>query len=264
MYELLQELNLHTVCEEANCPNLGTCFSQKTATFLLLGSVCTRSCRFCNIKKGLPSPIDADEPFRIAAAVKQLQLRHVVLTSVTRDDLTNGGAGHFSATVKVIQESVPGITIEVLIPDFGGSEEALDSLLATTPDIIGHNLETVPRLYPLIRPKADFTRSLLLLRWVKEKRPEIKTKSGLMLGMGERHEEVIWVMQELRRVDCDFLTLGQYLSPSPQHYPIVRFITPSEFAHYAALAKALGFKAVASGPLIRSSFNAVSMIEEVR
>ena len=264
MKALLDGLSLHTVCEAAHCPNQGQCFSQETATFLILGDICTRNCRFCAIKKGKPLPLDPDEPQNIALAVSKLELRHVVITSVTRDDLPDGGAQHFAKTVEAVRQINPQATIEVLIPDFTGSVEALEMVVDSSPEIINHNVETVPRLYPEVRPKADYHRSLGLLRAVKSIDKRILTKSGMMLGLGEREDEIVEVMEGLREVDCDALTLGQYLCPSPQHRPVSRYIPPEEFKKYGDIARELGFRSVASGCFVRSSFNALGMYKEVR
>lgn len=250
---LLREVGVRTVCEEARCPNMPKCFSQGSATFILLGPVCTRGCRFCAVESGIPPPPDPGEPGRVARAAEALKLKHVVLTSVTRDDLPDGGASHLAAAVAAVREALPEALVETLIPDFNGSEAALEILLEAEPDIVSHNLETIPRLYPTVRPRADYRRSLLLLARVKEKSPDTTTKSGLMLGLGERHEEVLTVLKDLRSVGCDLLTLGQYLSPSPQHHPVMRYITPTEFESYAHQALEMGFKSVLASPLVRSS-----------
>ncbi|MFC1981269.1 lipoyl synthase [Chloroflexota bacterium] len=263
MEAITDGLSLHTVCEEARCPNRGTCFSQGTATFLIMGNSCTRNCRFCAIKKGKPLPIDPDEPRHVALIVSKLRLKHVVITSVTRDDLPDGGAGYFAKTIRAIRESNPETTIEVLIPDFMGSLEALKIVVDSSPEVINHNVETVPRLYPEVRPKADFHRSLNLVKKVKSLDSKIVTKSGIMLGLGEQDEETIKVMEELRKIYCDILTLGQYLRPSPQHHPVVRYVTENAFEEYKCIADELGFKSVASGCFVRSSFNALSMYQEV-
>ena len=256
---LVGDLQLNTVCQEARCPNLGECFAQGNATFLLLGNICTRNCRFCAIEKGKPSLPDIDEPRRISEAVSRLRLRYVVLTSVTRDDLPDGGAAHFAETVRMIQVANPETRVEVLVPDFGGSARALQVLLEALPSVVAHNIETVPRLYPAIRPKANYRQSLNFLQSIRVYQQSILTKSGLMLGLGETSEEVIEVMSNLREADCDFLTLGQYLRPSPKHHKVARYIHPGEFDQYARIAKQMGFKGVASGPWVRSSFNAVEM-----
>lgn len=264
MKELLKELSLHTICESALCPNQGECFSQKTATFLILGDVCTRHCTFCAVKKGFPTYPDEEEPRHLLEAVKKLGLRQVVVTSVTRDDLGDGGASQFVNTIKTLRESGRGLTIEVLIPDFGGSTQSLKSVVAARPEVINHNVETVPRLYPEVRPEADYCRSLELLFAVKKLDSQIVTKSGVMVGLGETREEVIEVMKDLREADCDLLTIGQYLQPSSWHHPVVRFISPEEFSEYEKIGKDMGFAAVASAPLVRSSFNAAQLYTKAR
>ncbi|MBC8448136.1 MAG: lipoyl synthase [Chloroflexi bacterium] len=253
---LLRGHRLHTVCEEAACPNIGECWGQGTATFLLLGEICTRNCGFCNVKTGRPQPLDEDEPRRVAETVALMELRHAVLTSVTRDDLPDGGASIFARTVQEARRSLPDCTVEVLIPDFGGDRAALRLVMDADPDILNHNLETVPRLYPAVRPLADYERSLHVLRWAKEMNPEGLTKSGLMLGLGERWDELLAVMDDLRSVGCDILTLGQYLQPSRYHLPIARYYTPEEFAQLRAAGEARGFAWVEAGPLVRSSYHA--------
>ncbi len=264
MKSLLDGLSLHTVCEEAHCPNQGDCFSKGTATLLIMGDVCTRHCRFCAVDKGKPLPLDADEPLNAARAVEKLELRHVVITSVTRDDLPDGGAAHFARTVSAVRQINPEVTIEVLIPDFRGSLDSLRDVVESAPQIINHNLETVPRLYPEVRPEADYRRSLNLLGMVKSMSESIATKSGLMLGLGESYEEVVAVMQELREADCDILTLGQYLRPSPKHLAVSEYITPQRFKEYQTVAERMGFKAVASAPFVRSSFNAHGLFSRMR
>ncbi|MFH0913769.1 MAG: lipoyl synthase [Chloroflexota bacterium] len=262
MKELLDGLALHTVCEGAQCPNQGECFARGTATFLILGDTCTRHCRFCAVKKGTPRVLDAEEPHHVAQAAAHLKLGHVVITSVTRDDLPDGGAGHFALTVAAVREILPQAVIEVLTPDFQGSEEALKILLSSSPDIVNHNLETVPRLYPEVRPQADYRRSLEVLWQVKSLDEAMVTKSGLMLGLGEKREEVVEVMRDLRQVGCDLLTLGQYLPPSPQHIPLSRYVTPLEFQELGRIAKEMGFRSVASGPFVRSSFHAAELFRQ--
>ena len=264
MKALFDGLSLHTVCESAECPNQGYCFSKGTATFLILGNICTRNCRFCAIKKGRPSPIDPNEPENVARAVSMLKLKHAIITSVTRDDLPDGGAAHFAKTIDAIRQANPQTIIEVLIPDFQGSSSALKVVINSFPEIINHNVETVPRLYPEVRPKANYQQSLELLKRVKENDQRIATKSGLMLGLGERHNEVVRVMKELRQVDCDLLTLGQYLRPSSNHHPVCRYVPPSEFEEYKSIALEIGFSGVASAPLVRSSFNAAEMYSKLR
>ncbi len=264
MRALFDELSLHTICENALCPNLGDCFSNRTATFLLLGDICTRNCTFCAVKKGVPCPVDEKEPQHLAEAVEKLGLRHVVITSVTRDDLPDGGAAHFARTIARLQEKDKALTVEVLIPDFGGSLRSLKMVVDAHPDVINHNLETVPRLYPQVRPKADFQRSLRLLGQARELDSHIVTKSGLMVGLGETRDELLQAMEELRKVNCDLLTIGQYLQPSAHHHPVVRYVPPEEFVEYESLGKAMGFCDVASAPLVRSSFNAAQLYEKAK
>ena len=264
--EMLRGLSLHTVCEEANCPNCGECFHKRTATFMILGNNCTRNCTFCTVTKGRPVPVDPEEPKHVAAAVKELGLKHVVITSVTRDDLPDGGAGHFANVIRAIKDAFlqnPPI-IEVLIPDFKGDEAALSTVVAARPHIINHNVETAPRLYPEVRPMAVYERSLELLARVKKEAPEIYTKSGVMVGLGEAHGEVIAVMKDLREIGCDILTIGQYLAPSKLHHPVVAYVAPEEFAAYKQEAEALGFLYAASAPLVRSSYMAGEAFETIR
>ena len=264
MKDLFDGLSLHTICESALCPNQGDCFSQRTATFLLLGDICTRNCTFCAVKKGVPRPVDENEPQHLAQAVARLGLRHVVITSVTRDDLPDGGASHLAKTIALLKVKDDGLTVEVLIPDFGGSFQSLKKVVDSHPDVINHNLETVPRLYTQVRPKADFQRSLKLLGQAKELDPQIVTKSGLMVGLGETRDELLSVMEELRKVNCDLLTIGQYLQPSADHHPVIRYVPPEEFGEYEGMGKAMGFGGVASAPLVRSSFNAHQLYEKAR
>lgn len=259
--EILRNLSLNTVCEEANCPNIMECFSRRTATFMILGKVCTRDCTFCNVTKGIPQPVDSNEPFHVARAVKALQLKHVVVTSVTRDDLPDGGAGHFARMVAAVRQMNPDVTIEVLIPDFKGNNEALRVVVEAGPEVINHNVETVPRLYPSVRPSAVYRRSLKVLGEVKKMDKKIKTKSGIMVGLGEKEKEVTGVFADLRAVDCDFLTVGQYLAPSRRHHPVMEYVPPEVFNKYGETAKKLGFKRVASAPLVRSSYHAGQMLE---
>ena len=261
--DLLDRLHLPTVCQSARCPNRGECFSHHTATFLILGEVCTRGCAFCAVKKGKPLPLEADEPQRLALAVSQLGLRHVVITSVTRDDLPDGGAAHYARVVAALREHCPGVRVELLVPDFAGSEKSLATLLAAQPDILAHNLETVPRLYPHVRRGADYWRSLMVLQLVKELSPHIITKSGLMLGLGEESPEIEAVLRDLRYVSCDMLTIGQYLSPSLHHFPVARYVNPEEFEGWRKQALALGYKSVAAGALVRSSYKAPVFFQEV-
>lgn len=262
---LLEEFGLETVCDNAKCPNRMECYSQKTATFMILGAVCTRPCGFCAVDRGRPAPLAADEPQRVAEAAARLGLKHVVITSVTRDDLPDGGADHFARCVHAVRERT-GAAVEVLTPDFVGNLAALDHVIDAAPDVFNHNTETVPRLYRKVRgPKSDYRWTLALIRRVKERNPGIRTKSGLMLGLGETRDELLDVLADLRAAGCDFLTLGQYLTPSAQtadHYlPVVRYIPPEEFAELGREAKALGFAQVASGPFVRSSYHAREMAE---
>jgi len=255
--QLLREHNLHTVCEEAACPNLTECFQHGTATFMIMGDLCTRRCPFCDVAHGKPLPLDADEPQHLAAAIKALALNYVVITSVDRDDLRDGGAGHFASCIQTIREQSPHTKIEILVPDFRGRvEKAINILVEQPSDVFNHNLETVPRLYKQARPGSDYQGSLDLLRRHHEALPEIPTKSGLMLGLGEATEEIIAVMKDLRAHGCAMLTLGQYLQPSKAHLPVMRYVPPDEFAELGRVANELGFKQVASAPLVRSSYHA--------
>ncbi len=254
--KLLEQLELHTVCESAQCPNRGTCFTEGTATFLLLGNTCTRNCRFCAVAHGHPQPVDENEPLRISRAVKAMGIKHVVLTSVTRDDLPDGGAFHFARTISTIRKENPGVSLEVLIPDLQGSKEALRCILEERPEVLNHNLETVPRLYPKIREQADYLRSLKLLESAKNFEDTCFTKSGLMVGLGEQPDEIYAVMEDLRKVSCDFLTIGHYLRPSFNHYPVLRQVGQEEFNSYKMIGEQMGFKAVFSNRLVRSSFMA--------
>jgi lipoic acid synthetase len=255
---MLRELRLHTVCEEAGCPNRGECFGRGCAAFMILGRVCTRGCRFCCVEKGNPAPVDADEPENVARAVELLGLGHVVLTSVTRDDLPDGGAAHFAAVIRAIRHTMDDNPprIEVLIPDFMGDSDALLTVLAARPDIINHNIETVPRLYSAVRPEADYRRSLELLGRVKDINPAILTKSGIMVGLGETFGEVLGVFADLRAAGCELLTVGQYLAPSRRHYPVAEYIRPEVFEEYKRRALEMGFLHVESGSLVRSSYMA--------
>jgi lipoic acid synthetase len=254
---LLREKQLVTVCEEAACPNIGECWSQRHATMMIMGDTCTRACAFCNVATGIPGPLDAGEPQRVAEAVATLGLRHVVITSVDRDDLDDGGAAHFAAVIRAIRAAAPGTTIEILTPDFlRKGDGAIATVVEAKPDVFNHNLETVPRLYPAIRPGARYFVSLRLLGRVKEMDPAIFTKSGLMVGLGETREELVQVMDDLRAAEVDFLTLGQYLQPTVKHAAVDRFVTPEEFGDYAALARGKGFLMVAASPLTRSSYHA--------
>ena len=253
---LLRDHRLTTVCEEAACPNVGECWSQRHATMMILGEVCTRACAFCNVATGLPGAVDADEPARVADAVAKLGLRHVVITSVDRDDLADGGAAHFAAVIAALRVAAPATTIEVLTPDFLRKPGAAEVVAEARPDVFNHNLETVPRLYPAIRPGARYYQSLRLLDRMKSLAPGVFTKSGLMVGLGESRAEILQVMDDLRVAEVDFLTIGQYLQPSVKHAAVERFVTPDEFAEYAALARARGFLLVSATPLTRSSYHA--------
>jgi lipoyl synthase len=255
---LMRLKSLHTVCEEAVCPNMAECWGSGTATFLILGKTCTRDCRFCAVRTGHPGPDSTDvrEPDEVAEAVAAMGLRHVVITSVTRDDLDDGGAALFAQTIRKIRARIPACTVEVLIPDFRGDPDALRKVVDACPDILGHNIETVERLYGLVRPQADYGRSLDLLRNVKTLSATTQTKSGLMAGLGETHDELLGAMADLRGAGCDILTLGQYLSPSSRHLPVVRYYTPEEFEELKESGKAMGFAWVEAGPLVRSSYHA--------
>jgi lipoic acid synthetase len=259
---LLRDRQLHTVCQEAHCPNLGECFSRGTATFMILGDRCTRNCNFCAVHHDSPLPPDEGEPQRVAMAVEALGLRYVVITSVTRDDQPDGGALHFAKTIRSIRDQMPNTRMEVLIPDFQGSEWALKVVMEAKPDVINHNIETVPRLYPEVRPQADYRRSLQLLTRCGEMDGRIVTKSGLMLGLGENPEEVLNVLKELLESGCQLLTLGQYLSPSSRHHQVIRFVPPEEFRQWGEVASRMGFMGVASGTFVRSSFKAAEMFQK--
>lgn len=253
----LRKHHLHTVCEEASCPNLNECFSEGTATFMIMGDICTRRCPFCDVAHGRPAPLDINEPQNLAKTIAAMQLKYVVITSVDRDDLRDGGAGHFVACIQAVRESSPQTRIEILVPDFRGRlDVALTRLHQAPPDVFNHNLETVPRLYQQTRPGADYEWSLQLLKRFKAQYPQIPTKSGLMLGLGEEIDEVLQVMKDLRTNDCDMLTLGQYLQPSRHHLPVQRYVSPLEFEKLATLGGEMGFQNIASGPMVRSSYHA--------
>jgi len=262
--DVLAELNLNTVCAEAACPNVGECWAQKHATFMILGSVCTRACAFCNVKTGRPDALDPHEPEKVAQAVERLGLRHVVITSVDRDDLPDGGARHFARTVAAIRLASPRVTIEILTPDFLRKEGALPTVVSAHPDVFNHNLETVPRLYPTVRPGARYFHSLRLLEEAKNLNPQLFTKSGLMVGLGETKAELYQVMDDLRSAGIDFLTIGQYLRPTPRHHPVLRYIPPEEFEEYATMARGKGFLMVSSSPLTRSSYHAEKDFAKLR
>jgi len=254
VYQLMRKSKLNTVCEEAKCPNLAECWNNRTATFMILGDTCTRSCGFCNVKLGMPNELDLDEPRRVAESVETLQLKHVVITSVNRDELKDGGASIFSETVKLIRQKMPKTTIEILIPDFKGDENSFEIIMQNPPDILNHNLETVKRLYHAVRPQAKYERSLDLITWFKKK--GLKTKSGIMVGIGETKNEVFELMEDLFNSGCDIMTIGQYLQPTKNHLPVHRYVTLEEFAEYKEFGLKLGLKAVESSPLVRSSYHA--------
>lgn len=261
---LMRSKELNTICEEAHCPNIGDCWGRGTATFLILGEICTRSCRFCAVKLGRPRAVDWAEPDRVAEAAAEMGLRHAVVTSVNRDELPDGGASLFAETVRRIRSRAPGCTVELLIPDFRGDRSAVKTVMDERPDILGHNLETVPRLYPQVRPQARYQRSLDVLRLAKELDSSAVTKSGIMVGLGETREEIEGVMVDLRSVNCDIMTIGQYLRPSQSHLPVVRYCTPDEFEELKEAGYAAGFRWVESGPLVRSSYHADAQARELR
>lgn len=257
---LVESARLHTVCQSANCPNIGECWHSRTATFMILGNTCTRNCRFCAVGHGMPGPADEDEPRRVAEAVGYLKLRHAVITSVTRDDLSDGGARIFAEVVRLVHEGVPGCSVEVLIPDLQGDETALRLVVEARPEVLNHNIETVERCYPAMRPQAVYSRSIDLLRNAKGIDPSARTKSGLMVGAGETWEEVLQTMRDLHSAGCDILTIGQYLAPSVNHAPISRYYTPQEFCELRSIGLDMGFGYVESGPLVRSSYHAAEQV----
>jgi lipoyl synthase len=259
--ELIERLRLHTVCESAACPNVGECWNRRTATFMMLGNVCTRRCGFCAVQKGAPLPVDYDEPERVAQAVAAMGLKFAVITSVNRDDREDGGAELFAMVIRAIRQRVPGCGVEVLVPDFQGSHRAVETVMEAVPDVLNHNTETVPRLYRQVRLGARYERSLDVLAYAKSLSPATPTKSGLMLGLGERAGEVLDAMRDLRAHNVDVLTLGQYLRPSPEHLPIVRYVTPEEFAEFRRAGVEMGFAHVESGPLVRSSYHAADAVK---
>ncbi len=261
---IVRAKGLHTVCEEASCPNIGECWAQKHATFLIMGDTCTRACSFCNVKTGLPGALDIEEPEKVAEATASLGLKHVVVTSVDRDDLADGGADHFAKTIRAIRVRNPETTIEVLTPDFLRKHGALEVVVDAAPDVFNHNLETVPSLYLPVRPGARYFHSLRLLQQVKEINPQMFTKSGIMVGLGEERNEILQVMDDLRSAEVDFITIGQYLQPSRKHHPIARYVTPDEFDNFASIARAKGFLMVSSSPLTRSSHHAGEDFEKLR
>lgn len=261
--QALRDHNLHTVCEEASCPNIGECFGKGTATFMILGDLCTRRCPFCDVAHGRPQPPDANEPRNLALTIRDMGLNYVVITSVDRDDLRDGGAGHFAECIRAVREHSPNTTIEVLVPDFRGRlDKALDALGTALPDVMNHNLETVPRLYKQARPGADYANSLNLLKAFKQRHPAVPTKSGLMVGLGETDDEILAVMRDLRAHDVDMLTVGQYLQPSAGHLPVLRYVEPARFKDFEREALAMGFRHAACGPLVRSSYHADSQARE--
>lgn len=260
---LVQDQRLHTICEEAHCPNIGECWEQLTATFLILGDICTRNCGFCAVTHGKPTELDLAEPDRVAQAIQRLGLEHAVITSVNRDDQADGGSAIFAAAIRRIRELSPGCGVEVLIPDFRGNEAALRTVVEAAPDILNHNMETVPRLYREVRPGSRYEQSLELFAKARRMAPALVTKSGIIVGFGEERGELLKTMADLRDVDCDILTLGQYLRPSRQHLPIIRYYTPEEFRELKAIGEGMGFKYVEAGPLVRSSYHARGQIEEV-
>jgi lipoyl synthase len=254
--DLIARLGLHTVCESAACPNVGDCWNRRTATFMILGNVCTRRCGFCAVQKGAPLEVDLDEPRRVAEAVAAMGLRYAVVTSVNRDDRKDGGALLFAMTIRAIRERIPGCRVEVLVPDFQGRRESMEIVMDARPDVLNHNTETVPRLYRQVRLGARYERSLDMLAYAKQLAPQVPTKSGLMLGLGETGEEVVEVMKGLRAANVDILTLGQYLRPTPKHLPVIRYVAPAEFESYRHLGQEMGFAHVEAGPLVRSSYHA--------
>ncbi len=258
---LLEGLRLHTVCQSAKCPNMAECFSHGVATFMIMGNTCTRNCGFCAVRHGVPEPLDPEEPRLVAEAALELHLRHVVVTSVTRDDIADGGASHFAATIRAIKER-GDCRVEVLTPDFQGKKDDIETVAAAGPAVFNHNVETVPRLYPRVRPQADYGRSLMLIEYINSHHPTMFTKSGIMVGIGESRREIRAVLKDLRCAGCDALTIGQYLRPSPEQLPVSRFVPPDEFEELEEEAKGIGFEAVASGPFVRSSYEAASMYDE--
>lgn len=261
--QILKEQGLNTICESGRCPNKGECWAKRTATFMLMGSVCTRTCKFCAVNKGKPEPLDETEPTRIVEAARQMGLRHVVLTSVNRDELPDQGSNHFAQTIRALYEGIPGVVVEVLTPDFQGKRECIEVVLAARPSVYNHNVETVPRLYKRVRPGSVYERSLRVLELSKQIDNTILTKSGLMLGLGEQKDEVVAVMRDLHAVGCDILTLGQYLRPTRNNLPVDRYVTPEEFEELAVVGTEIGFRQVHSGPLVRSSYHAGELAEEL-
>ncbi|NWF51841.1 MAG: lipoyl synthase [Nitrospirae bacterium] len=257
--QILKKFKVNTVCENARCPNIGMCYSKPTATFMILGAKCTRNCSFCSVESSFPEPIDSDEPIRVALAAKEMGLKYIIITSVTRDDLLDGGSQHFANTVTAVKSIINNAKVEVLTPDFKGDISAIDTVMNSKPDVFGHNVETIPRLYPIVRPRADYNRSLNVLRYAKEISTDTNIKSGIMLGLGETFKEIIEVLKELKEVGCDFITIGQYLRPTKTNLPVVEYINPNIFEEIRIIAIEMGFKYVASAPLVRSSMNAEEM-----
>jgi lipoyl synthase len=256
---ILRKYGLATVCEEARCPNIGQCFLKPTATFMIMGSKCTRNCGFCSVESSTPGPLDHDEPEKVGMAAKEMGLRYVVITSVTRDDLPDGGAGHFAETVIAVRRHLPDANVEVLTPDFGGDPSRINTVLRSQPDVFNHNVETVPRLYPEVRPLADYRRSLSLLAHIRKNSPKVRTKSGLMLGLGEKPNEVMDILKDLRSTGCNVITIGQYLRPSRSNLPVIEYVRPEIFEKLRLAALSMGFQSAASAPLVRSSMNAEDM-----
>ena len=261
---LLQQSELHTVCQEAHCPNIGECWENRSATFMVLGNICTRACRYCAVTTGRPFTLDLEEPQRLARTVERLGLRYCVITSVDRDDLPDGGAFIFAQCIRQIRQRLPECQVEVLIPDFQGSRPALNTVMRAAPDVLNHNIETVSRVFHSVRPKGDYRQSLKLLSRAREMSPKAVTKSGMMVGLGEEWDEIVQTMKDLRSVDCDLLTIGQYLRPSAKHYPLAKFYTPQEFEELRREGERLGFRHVASGPLVRSSYHAEEQFATAR
>ncbi|HEY3297542.1 MAG TPA: lipoyl synthase [Armatimonadota bacterium] len=257
----LKSMGLHTVCQSASCPNIGECFSKKTATFMILGDVCTRNCGFCGVTSGHPLPVDSDEPTRVADAAAEMGLRYVVVTSVTRDDLPDGGAAQFADTIRAIRRKTPEARVEVLIPDLGGDSDSLKVIVDAEPFVLNHNIETVPRLYPEVRPQAIYERTLRLIETVKAIRPSVYTKSGLMVGLGESKDEVVEVLRDLRKHQCDIVTIGQYLRPSRTNLAVAEYVEPARFEEYKQIGDSMGFRYIASGPFVRSSYHAAEAVE---
>jgi lipoic acid synthetase len=261
---LLKSKNLHTVCEEAKCPNIGECFGEGTATFLIMGNICTRNCGFCSVRKGIPVPVDRDEPVRIARQIKKMKLKHAVLTSPSRDDIDDGGASFFADTAREIKKINPSTTVEILIPDFKGDINSLKKVLNSDIDILNHNVETVRRLYPRVRPEADYDRTLRILKKASDNSPGLPVKSGFMVGLGEKKEEVVELLKDLRATGCRILTVGQYLRPTLKHLPVDRYVHPDEFKKIENQAYDIGFDYVVSGPLVRSSYKAEEVLSALR